>query len=76
MEAPTVGGRIATMPNYGNFNFDPGFVNGTSNPNLQDSDGGELIQKRKVDSVPSAPDSDTDGFAMAYGSTAPSPPPS
>jgi Peptidase A4 family len=74
MEAPTVGGKIATMPNYNNFTFDPGYVNGANNPSLHDSDGGELIQKGKVDSIPSAPDSDTDGFTMAYGSIAPNPP--
>jgi len=36
--------------------------------------GGVLIQKGKVVSIPSDVDSDNDGFAMTYGSTAPSAP--
>jgi hypothetical protein len=73
MEAPTVGGQIATMPNHNNFTFDPGYVNGTTNPNLHNTDGGELIQNGNVESIPSAPDSDTNGFTMAYGPIAPGP---
>jgi hypothetical protein len=74
MEAPTVGGKIATMPNFDTFAFDPDSVNGNANPSLVASDGGELLKGRKVVSIPSDPDSDTDGFNMAYGSVAPSPP--
>lgn len=74
-EAPTVGGRIAPLANYGQTAFDPGTVNG-ANPNLTASDGGLMVQKRRVVSTPSNPDSDTDGFNMAFGATAPAPPPS
>lgn len=74
-EAPTVGGRIATLANYGQTTFDPGTVNG-ANPGLTASDGGVMVQKNRVVSTPSNPDSDTDGFNMAFGATAPAPPPS
>jgi len=74
METPTVGGRIATMPTYNTFAFDPDSVNGNANPSLVASDGGELVSGRNVVSIPSNPDSDTDGFNMAYGSSAPNPP--
>lgn len=71
MEAPSIpGGHIATLSTYDPFTFDPGTVNGSS-PGLVDSDGGELIQKGKVVSIPSPPDTDRDGFAMSHGSIAP-----
>lgn len=69
-EAPTVGGRVATLANFGLTAFDPGTVNG-ANPGLVPSDGGVMIQKRVQVSTPSLPDSDTDGFAVQYGSTIP-----
>jgi len=72
-EAPSVGGRIAPLANYGQTTFDPGTVNGI-NPGLTASDGGVMIQKGIQVSTDSNPDSDTDGFNMAYGATAPSPP--
>lgn len=72
-EAPTVGGRVATLANYGQTTFDPGTVNG-ANPGFVASDGGVMIQKNVQVSTPSVPDSDTDGFNIAYGSTAPSAP--
>jgi hypothetical protein len=72
MEAPTVG-RIATLPNYTTFPFDKGTVNGSS-PGLVAINGGELIQNHQVVSIPSSPDPDSDGFAMAYGPSAPSAP--
>lgn len=72
-EAPTVGGRQATIANYGRTTFDPGTVNG-GNPHLKASDGGALVQHGSQVSTPSNPDSDTDGFAIAYGSTAPAAP--
>lgn len=74
-EAPTVGGHIATLANYGQTTFDPGTVNG-GNPGLTASDGGVMVQKNSVVSTPSNPDSDTDGFNIAFGATAPAPPPS
>ncbi len=73
MEAPTVGGRVATLAHYGQATFDPGTVNGT-NPGFTSSDGGVMIQHNKQVSTPSNPDSDTDGFNVAYGSTAPAAP--
>jgi hypothetical protein len=72
-EAPTVGGRVATLANYGGATFDPGTVNG-GNPKLNASEGGAMVQNRAQVSTPSNPDSDTDGFNAAYGSTTPSPP--
>jgi len=72
-EAPTIGGHIATLANYGETTFNPGTVNG-GNPGLVVSDGGVMIQKREQVSTPSYPDSDTDGFNIQYGSTIPSAP--
>lgn len=73
-EAPTVGGRVATLAHYASpLTIDPGTVNG-QNPGLVAADGGVMIQRSGQVSTPSNPDSDTDGFAMNYGSTAPSPP--
>jgi hypothetical protein len=79
MEAPSIG-HIATLPNYANLTFDKSTADGVS-PGLVASNGGELIRKRQVVSIPSGPDLEpggkpSDGFAMAYGSTAPNPPPS
>lgn len=75
MEAPGLGPkRIAPIANYGADVFDPGTVNGTASPAFTAADGGILIQKNVVVSIPSAPDSDADGFAIAYGSQQPQPP--
>ena len=74
-EAPSVGGRIATLAQYGSpLTIDPGTVNG-GNPGLVAADGGVMVQRfgQQV-STPSSPDTDTDGFNVAYGSRAPSPP--
>jgi hypothetical protein len=72
-EAPSVGGRVAPLANYGHTTFDPGTVNG-ANPKLNASEGGVMVQKHIQVSTPSNPDSDTDGFNVAYGATAPTPP--
>jgi Peptidase A4 family len=73
-EAPSVGGRIATLAHYTSPDtFDPETANG-SNPGLTAADGGVMIQKHQQVSTPSVPDGDTDGFNMAYGSSAPAPP--
>ena len=74
-EAPQVNGTIAPLANYGETTFDPGTVNG-GNPGLSSSDGGYMVQHNAVVSVPSNPDSDTDGFNVEYGSSAPSSNPS
>jgi hypothetical protein len=72
-EAPTVGGRVGTLANYGLASFDPGTVNG-GNPKFNASESGVMVQNGAKVSTPSNPDTDTDGFNAAYGSTAPSPP--
>ena len=72
-EAPEVNGSIAKLANYGETTFDNGLVN-NGNPGLTSSDGGYMVQNGKTVSIPSVPDSDTDGFNVAYGSTAPNPP--
>jgi hypothetical protein len=73
-EAPSVGGRIAPLARYSSPDrFDPGTANGR-NPGLTVADGGVMIQKNVQVSTPSRPDGDTDGFNMAYGSTAPAAP--
>ena len=74
-EAPTVGGHVATLAHYSTTTFDPGTANGVP-PGLTAADSGVMVQKRTVVSTPSAPDVEADGFSVAYGSTAPSPPPS
>jgi hypothetical protein len=74
-EAPTVNGSIARLAHYGQATFDPGSANGL-NPALTAADGGVMIQHNAQVSTPSNPDTDTDGFNVAYGATAPSPPPS
>lgn len=73
MEAPTVGGRVAPIARYSTFAFDPGTANGLS-PRLVASEGGILIQKGAVTSIPSGPDGDGDGFNSAYGSAQPGAP--
>lgn len=73
-EAPTVGGRIATLAHYSSpTTFDPGTVD-NGNPGLAASNSGVMIQGNAQVSTPSNPDSDTDGFNISYGSSAPSPP--
>ena len=73
-EAPSVGGHVATLAQYSSPDtFDPGTANG-GNPGLTVADGGVMIQRNQQVSTPSAPDRDTDGFNMAYGSTAPAAP--
>jgi hypothetical protein len=72
-EAPSVGGRVAPLANYGQTTFDPGTVNGKS-PTLIDGNAGVIVQKRVQVSTPSSPDLDTDGFNIAYGASVPPPP--
>ncbi|TMC50032.1 MAG: hypothetical protein E6J14_06635 [Chloroflexi bacterium] len=79
VEAPTVGGRLATLARYGSTVFDHGTANGAS-PALVKADGGVMIQRHGSVSTPSSPDSPesdasaSDGFAIAYGSSAPAAP--
>jgi len=73
-EAPTVGCLPATRATYSSPDtFYPGTADG-ANPHLAVADGGVMIQQHRQVSTPSVPDSDTDGFNMSYGSTAPAPP--
>jgi Peptidase A4 family len=73
-EAPTVGGHVATLANYGLTTFDPGTINGSASPNLSATDSGIMVQRNRQVSTPSNPDRDADGFNMEYGSTVPAPP--
>ncbi|HAM02296.1 MAG TPA: hypothetical protein DCQ30_08755 [Acidimicrobiaceae bacterium] len=77
VEAPTVGGRVATLANYGSTAFDNGTVNGSA-VSIPANSGGELVQGsrffKQVVSIPSEPDGTGDGFASSYGSVQPSPP--
>lgn len=78
LEAPSLcnGSRctIATLADYGSTTFVPDDANG-ANAHLTTSEGGEIVNSRgQVISIPSAPSSEGDGFTIAYGSTAPSPP--
>ncbi|MGH9205022.1 MAG: G1 family glutamic endopeptidase, partial [Acidimicrobiales bacterium] len=72
-EAPTVGRRVATLAVDSLAVFDHGTVDGAS-PGLVSSESGAMFKGRRQISTPSAPDTDADGFAVAYGSSAPSPP--
>lgn len=73
-EAPSIGGRVATLATYGSpLTIDPGTVNG-GNPGLVAADGGVMVQRIGQVSTPSTPDSDRDGFAMQYGSSIPAAP--
>lgn len=77
MEAPGIGGRQSSIAHFSTDVFDPGTVNGNNSPGFKATDGGVLVQKSTIVSIPSAPDSgakEADGFAIAYGSTQPSPP--
>lgn len=75
MERPQVSGSYATLTQYTTFAFDLATVNGGS-PGLTSSNALVMNQNGIQVSTPSSPDSDHDGFALAYGASAPSPPPS
>ena len=74
-EAPTIGRHVATLAADATVTFDGGTLNG-ANPGLIDTDAGAMYKGRHTISSPSVPDSDRDGFAVAYGALAPSAPPS
>lgn len=70
-EAPTIGRHVATLAPDSTVTFDGGTVNG-ANPGLISSEAGAMFKGRRHQiSTPSLPDSDKDGFAVAYGSVAP-----
>jgi hypothetical protein len=74
-EAVSVNGRVANLPDDTNVPFDKGAVNGVAVA-LNGSDAGVMTKGRHVISAPSVPDGDADGFAVAFGASAPPPPPS
>jgi len=86
-ERPEVGGSLATLATTGNVTLDPGSLStaapGTQTwkPLLKVVSGATLNEIRMVGNTgspvlasPSGPDSDSDGFAVADGSTPPPPP--
>jgi hypothetical protein len=79
VEAPSSTFGVLPLANYGGTVFDHGSVSGGS-PNLVAGDGGVMVQRGAVVSTPSGPDmgdvGGPDGFAIAYGSSPPAPPPS
>ncbi|HTT86720.1 MAG TPA: G1 family glutamic endopeptidase [Acidimicrobiales bacterium] len=74
-EAPSVNRRVANLAYDSTFSFDHALVNG-SPANLVTSESGVMFKGRTQISTPSAPDADRDGFSVAHGAIAPSPPPS
>jgi hypothetical protein len=75
-EAPTVGGRVAPLANFGTVDFSDATANGT-NPGLNSSELGIMAKGkggRHVISTPSLPNATANGFAVAYGASAPLPP--
>ncbi|MGH9917643.1 MAG: G1 family glutamic endopeptidase, partial [Nitrososphaerales archaeon] len=75
LEAPTVNGQVATLANYGSTTFDLGTIDGSESPQLTASDAGEMLNpSNAVISIPSLPNPEEDGFAVAYGSVAPAAP--
>jgi hypothetical protein len=69
-EAPTVGGHIAKLAHDSTVDFDLGTADGIS-PDLVSSDSGSMVKRRKIISIPSAPNPAQDGFAVAFGHVAP-----
>ena len=81
MEAPFVRGSFGScgpcpLADYGQTNFDPVSVSG-HNPALASNNGIEMNEGSggPVVSIPSNPDTDLNGFTVAYGSNQPLPPP-
>lgn len=73
LEAPLVGGSIATLAHYGKTYFiDCGFDGG--NAVFSTANRGIMVQGGKHVSTPSKPDAAKDGFEVAYGSKTPPPP--
>jgi hypothetical protein len=72
-EAVFVGRHISKLPRFTTFAFDRNSLNGAS-PAFMSSEAGAMIQRRAQVSTPSAPDSDNDGFSVAYGRAIPGAP--
>jgi hypothetical protein len=89
-ERPTVNGSLATLAKTGKVTLDPGSYStsppGTTtsyHPLMSAASGATVYQifmvnsaGTKIFAAPSVPDSDIDGFAVAYGAISPAPPPS
>jgi Peptidase A4 family len=87
-ERPTVGGSLATLAKTGKVTQDPGSYStsapGTAttyHPLMSPASAATVYQifmvnnaGTKIIAAPSVPDSDSDGFAVAYGATSPAPP--
>ena len=69
-EAPTIGRHVALLAPDTKVTFDHGLLN-FSNPGLISSEAGTMFRAGKPISTPSAPNPNQDGFAVAYGSSAP-----
>jgi hypothetical protein len=67
-EAPTSGGSILPLADYGTVTFDPGTANG-ANPDLASSDGVVMLNPNGQGSFVSPPDGDTDGFDACFSPT-------
>jgi hypothetical protein len=70
VEAPEVGGSIASIAHTGRVTFTKCTVNGKS-AGLTAANGGELKQGGKVKEIPSKPSTAGDAFTMGYGAKAP-----
>jgi hypothetical protein len=62
-----------TLANYGLTTFSQLSEDGVD-PELNSVNGLEMVQNGRVVSIPSSPDSDGNGFSLAYGSAQPLPP--
>jgi hypothetical protein len=62
-----------TLANYGQTTFSQLSEDGVD-PELTPADGLEMTQNESIVSIPSNPDSDGNGFTLAYGSAQPLPP--
>jgi len=79
MEAPTIGGRVAPLADYGETGFTRAGVATSvggrlASPNFTITDGGYMVQHRSIVSIPSGPGQAGNDFNIAYGSTAPTAP--
>lgn len=79
LEAPSLGGRIATLAHYGSTAFNRAAValNGgaSGGAHLQMALKVKMVQHGKVVSMPGVPNSSGVGFGVAYGAKGPPPPP-
>ncbi|QSO49985.1 hypothetical protein JZ786_18695 [Alicyclobacillus mengziensis] len=70
IEAPLVNGQVGTLANYGQTTFQNCVANGTD-PYLQASQGGAMVQNGVQVSTPSLPGPNGDSFTIQYGSNQP-----